>query len=1129
MTTRTTFKINAMPVRFLFAVLFLLYGVSVSGAADYTVTTTVSGVHGSIQAAIDSANASGVPRAFVIGFNLPAGSIIYPYDDLPSITRPVVIDGTTNPGYQGTPVITICGDTAAVIEYKDRAIQLYAGSDSSTIRGLFIKRFVYAIDCRVSNVLIEENVLSGNVEPIRLRSGAHDITVRANKIGTTADGTGAYFNYDGFWVENTTNVTIGGPSPSDGNVISGNTYKGIWVKSGNVNLLIQNNKIGTSADGTSALPNEDGIYFDHINTSGEVKVLNNLISGNSHNGIFINQNTGPITIKSNIIGMDETGMSALPNPIGIYTYSCGGSVTIGGTSPGERNIISGNTNQGIFLLDCNQAAVTGNRIGVRADDGIVANQIGLFCESSDSVEISSNLISGNGKFNIQMKYSNYCTIQANKIGTDSMGAKSVLKSIPASLDGINISTCNYTMIGGSSSSNGNVISGNHNGIFFMTTSEYTTIKNNKIGTDITGEKAIGNSNGIYFQNQYYGLIEDNIVSGNDAVGILLYDSFYDTLRNNNVGVTPTLKSLGNGEEGISLRDKSSMNYLISNVVGDNGLEGLVVNDSCESNRLWSNFIGTDSSGQLNLRNQSYGIRISDHSWYNKVGGIAAGQANKIAYNLGDGVYIDSNSAENLLSANLIFLNTGKGINLDLSGDYGNNGKAHPIFTSVIFRNDSLILSGTSTADKDTIQFFTSDDGGQDAFTFLSAYTAYTSGTTWTTGIPFTLVPGGYVTATATDINGNTSEFSGMVSITNCPTDTPTFTVSIPCPGKPIITGKPTLFEITNFQSGYTYVWNMEAGYDAVSTTADLYYSFTSGGIKLISVDQTIANCSVASAVDTLNVEDLEISADNTNLCDGQIATLSVIPNNLDSTDYVWYKDGVLLNNSGPSYEATQGGVYEIVISIWDCDTSSSSMMSTLSLSSNTTTTSDYASKQVLIVERVCHTSLGCGNCLSPFTPEPGKAYLLSAWVLEDVGNTFIENYTRAGVQIQFYENNGQGNLVTDTTDTLIFHGDGPIIDGWQRVEGTFTVPTQSSGLKIILLSSSEVDTYYDDIRIHPFDANLRTFVYDPETGRLMAALDENNYASFYEYDQDGKPIRVKKETERGTATIQENFTNTFKQ
>jgi len=57
--------------------------------------------------------------------------------------------------------------------------------------------------------------------------------------------------------------------------------------------------------------------------------------------------------------------------------------------------------------------------------------------------------------------------------------------------------------------------------------------------------------------------------------------------------------------------------------------------------------------------------------------------------------------------------------------------------------------------------------------------------------------------------------------------------------------------------------------------------------------------------------------------------------------------------------------------------------------------------------------------------------------------------------------------------------------------------------------------------LHPFNANMKSFVYHPVTLRLAAELDENNYAAYYEYDDDGTLNRVKKETQRGVKTISE--------
>jgi hypothetical protein len=103
---------------------------------------------------------------------------------------------------------------------------------------------------------------------------------------------------------------------------------------------------------------------------------------------------------------------------------------------------------------------------------------------------------------------------------------------------------------------------------------------------------------------------------------------------------------------------------------------------------------------------------------------------------------------------------------------------------------------------------------------------------------------------------------------------------------------------------------------------------------------------------------------------------------------------------------------------------------------------------------------------------------------------------------------------------------GEIIDGWQRIAGEFTVPAGVTQVKVNLVNDNTgTDSFFDDVRIHPFNASMKTYVNDPETFWLVAELDDNNYATFYEYDKEGKLIRIKKETERGIMTIQESRMN----
>lgn len=152
-------------------------------------------------------------------------------------------------------------------------------------------------------------------------------------------------------------------------------------------------------------------------------------------------------------------------------------------------------------------------------------------------------------------------------------------------------------------------------------------------------------------------------------------------------------------------------------------------------------------------------------------------------------------------------------------------------------------------------------------------------------------------------------------------------------------------------------------------------------------------------------------------------------------------------------------------------------------------------------------------CCSNFAPISGERYWVSAWVLEEHAQQ-VKSYLDARVQIEF---------IGVSSPSLEFIPTGEIIDGWQRIVGDFVVPTGSTDLKVHLVNNNNsIDCYFDDVRIHPFNASMKSYVYDPETLWLTAELDDNNYATFYEYDNEGQLIRIKKETARGIMTIQES-------
>lgn len=175
----------------------------------------------------------------------------------------------------------------------------------------------------------------------------------------------------------------------------------------------------------------------------------------------------------------------------------------------------------------------------------------------------------------------------------------------------------------------------------------------------------------------------------------------------------------------------------------------------------------------------------------------------------------------------------------------------------------------------------------------------------------------------------------------------------------------------------------------------------------------------------------------------------------------------------------------------------------------------------------------CDECTS-FNLIKNHKYLISGWA-KLMQSTGQDNFLPAP-KVPSYSNIYIGVTFLDVNEAVIGAGEvkfypiGQIIDGWQKIQGEVVIPQNAVDYRISLVNenSENVTAFFDDIRVHPFNGNLKSFVYDQATQRLMAELDENNYATFYEYDKEGGLVRVKKETERGVYTIQETRSSTKK-
>jgi hypothetical protein len=176
---------------------------------------------------------------------------------------------------------------------------------------------------------------------------------------------------------------------------------------------------------------------------------------------------------------------------------------------------------------------------------------------------------------------------------------------------------------------------------------------------------------------------------------------------------------------------------------------------------------------------------------------------------------------------------------------------------------------------------------------------------------------------------------------------------------------------------------------------------------------------------------------------------------------------------------------------------------------------------------VPYTVKECDN-IGTFSPYAGHAaaqkFVLSVWAKEASPSVPCITYSMdAAIKLN------DGTITT--TIIPVSSRKGNIIDGWQKLEIVFEVPasTPAGSIEVALVNNASGTMYFDDIRIQPFNSSMKSMVYDPFSLRLMAELDDRNYATFYEYDRDGILVRMKKETEKGIYTIQESRSGLRKQ
>jgi hypothetical protein len=705
-----------------------------------------------------------------------------------------------------------------------------------------------------SGNLLFHNLISGNDVGVQITGAtATGNLLRLNSIGTDVNRTARIPNAsDGIRITDSPGNTIGGllgSGDSGGNVISGNgktfSVTGVLTFADGIEIngntasgnIIQGNRIGLNGTGTNGLDNSaNGIKIVGApNTiiggtgNGEPNVIGDsgALSSFGASGIEISGNTASGTvIRGNLIGTDVLGTLNLGmRNAGIYIDNAP-NTTIGGTTSAARNVISGAKNGGGIRIGGATATgtlVQGNFIGTNAA-GTAAfgnNAVGIFINSANNTVGGTtpgarNVISGTiGGDGIVLSESGATgnTIQGNYIGTDVTGTVD-LGNVVA---GIRIVRATNNTIGGTTAAARNLISGNNNyGILLFGVSgvlSNNVIQGNYIGTDVTGNNALGNGIGVRIEdanNQTLGgsaAGAGNLISGNTSLGpgVTIFSNVAVTgikVEGNRIGTNAAgTAALGNQSHGISISLNGNSAVTIGgstpgarNIISANGLNGLTISGSVVT--VQGNYIGTDVTGTANLGNAQSGVEVASGTG-NLIGGAGANQGNVIAFNgaadtgfFYAGLKVFSTSTT--IRGNSIFSNTGLGIDLQQGGggvtpndncdaDTGpNNLQNFPVLTSATNGVGSVAIEGalnSAASSAFTLDFYSSpacdQSGNGEGKTYLGS-AGVTTGANCTASftaenaivLPNVTVPAGQViTATATDSAGNTSELSACILVT----------------------------------------------------------------------------------------------------------------------------------------------------------------------------------------------------------------------------------------------------------------------------------------------------------------------------------------------------------------------------
>ena len=545
-----------------------------------------------------------------------------------------------------------------------------------------------------------------------------------------------------------------------GFIIGNFTANGINITGGNTHT-IAGNWIGLARDGLSTDANgQRGIYLGNstgTTIGGTSSADRNVISGNTGNGLEIDGAgaTGNVVI-GNYIGTDTSGLVALGNgQAGVSLWGGASGNQLGSGQAGAGNVLSGNATGVVVGLGASNNAVQGNLIGLGADGSTALG----------------NTFNGVWLHN----GGSAALVTGNLIGTDADGSNDAAER--------------------------NIISANQNGLL-LENAEVTgnTIAGNYIGTDSTGMLARGNTfYGISISNGANGntvggslAAQRNVVAGNasDGIGILGEASDGNAIHGNWIGANATgTGTLGN-YDGIVIEGGADNTTIGGTgttegnwIVGNIGV-GIAIEGASSGTVIQGNRIGTDAAGTANMGQGQEGIWLANGVTGTLVGGPTTQAANVIAFNGQDGMFDDGISVQSATSTGNVFLgnsiynNVGLGIDLGLNGadpidandaDTGPNNLLNTIVLSGAAVTPGLLrVSGTYTGAPDTwyrVEVFSTPgpeaSGTGEGRTFLGSVNMPVGPSGTVTGsydFGVTVADGTYLSATVTRTDSGYSTF-----------------------------------------------------------------------------------------------------------------------------------------------------------------------------------------------------------------------------------------------------------------------------------------------------------------------------------------------------------------------------------